>query len=147
MDPWRAVDTQERRGCSKWSHECSVASVRRFASHWWETGSRSPSKWIRIRIEVMRIPDIAWKFKIRIRSASACFTVFLQLEAFVLGQRGQSFQPLHSSAQAGPRPFQSQGNLPGKKLKDLLLRICLLYLPFCFRVGIDAASSSIFCGH
>ncbi len=45
MDPWRAVDTQLRFGFSKWSHEDSVASIRRFASHWWETGSGSASKW------------------------------------------------------------------------------------------------------
>jgi hypothetical protein len=51
------------------------------------------------------------------------------LELLFLGQRGQSFQPLHSSAQAGARPFQSQGNLPGKKVNDLLPRtICCTFL-------------------
>ncbi len=87
MGPWRAEDTQWRRGCSKMGprRPCSQWSQIRITlmRNW----IRIPFKvkiliWIRIRIKVIRIPNIAWKLKIRIRSASACFTVFLQPWSF-----------------------------------------------------------------
>ncbi len=126
MEPLRAIDTQWRCGFSKWSRDGSVADSHHIDEkldpdpHQSEIFYLDPDPYRsdadpQLCLEVKDPDPIRQRF------------FYFNLELLFLGQRGQSFQPLHSSAQAGARPFQSQGNLPGKKARDLLPRICCTY--------------------